>query len=296
VLWFFAPVLCSFDGVDVLVFVPLYSLVAYMAGIVGSSNNPVSGVTLATVITACFLLLAILGPSPPDMPDLTGPAAGVMIGAVVACAAAISGDNLQDLKAGHILGSTPYKQQVMQFTGIVFPSFVLGPVVGVLIAAYGIGEPTAEHPQPLPAPQATLVGEVAQGIFDGGIPIVYVSTGLILAGVVMIADFCLYKLNSSFRLPVLAIALGLYLPLELATPIVLGGGINFLCVHTLNRWGVVSGSIESEDVATYLRRGLLFGAGAITGEALMGILLAIPIGRCWRRRCRNRCVLCVAWF
>ncbi|HTL62263.1 MAG TPA: oligopeptide transporter, OPT family, partial [Nitrospira sp.] len=128
------------------------SVAAYMAGLVGSSSNPVSGVTIATIMVASLLLVLFMGAGHP-----AGPAATLVIGAVVCCAAAMGGDNLQDLKTGHLVGATPWKQQIMQVVGVLTGAVVLVPVLSLLQAKYGIGEPTAGHPHPLSAPQATLM-------------------------------------------------------------------------------------------------------------------------------------------
>lgn len=246
----------------------LFSTVAaYMAGLVGSSNNPISGVTIATILTSALLLLAFMGSG-----SVKGPAAAVFIGAVVACAAAIGGENLQDLKAGRIVGATPWKQQVMQMIGAVSAAFVLAPVLSLIQSAYGIGVATPEHAHPLPAPQATLMAAVAGGVFHGGLPWTMISIGMVVAVIVISFDLWLQSRNSEFRTPVLAVAIGIYLPLELSTAIFLGGVIAWLGSRFLRRAGA-----SAEAHATGERNGLLFAAGLITGEAMVGILLAIPI-------------------
>ena len=99
-----------------------------------------------------------------------GPAAAIMVGAVVCCAAAIAGDNLQDLKAGYLVGATPWRQQVMQGMGVLAAVLVMAPILNLLLQAYGIGAPTAEQPNALLAPQATLMASVAEGVFGAGLP------------------------------------------------------------------------------------------------------------------------------
>lgn len=246
----------------------LFSTVAaYMAGLVGSSNNPISGVTIATILTSALLLLAFLGSG-----NAKGPAAAVFIGAVVACAAAIGGENLQDLKAGRIVGATPYKQQIMQIVGAVSAAFVLAPVLTLIQKAYGIGVPTPEHAHPLAAPQATLMAAVAGGVFHGGLPWTFIGIGMGVAVVVVSFDLWLQARNAVFRTPVLAVAIGIYLPLQLSVAIFAGGVIAWLGGRFLKRK-----SASAEAHATGERNGLLFAAGLITGEALVGILLAIPI-------------------
>ncbi|HEX4634249.1 MAG TPA: oligopeptide transporter, OPT family [Gemmatimonadales bacterium] len=246
----------------------LFSTVgAYMAGLVGSSNTPISGVTIATVLTSALLLLAFLGAG-----SVKGPAAAVFIGAVVACAASIGGENLQDLKAGRIVGATPYKQQIMQILGAVSAAFVLSPVLNLINQAYGIGVPTPGHPHPLAAPQATLMAAVAGGVFHGGLPWTFIEIGMGVAVVVISFDLWLQARKAEFRTPVLAVAIGIYLPLQLSVAIFLGGVIAMLAKRFFKRIG---GS--ADDQATGERNGLLFAAGLITGEAMVGILLAIPI-------------------
>lgn len=234
----------------------LFSAVAgYMAGLVGSSNNPISGVTIATILTSSLLLLAMLGKD-----STIGPAAAILIGSVVCCAAAIAGDNMQDLKAGRIVGATPLAQQIMQMIGVVSAALVMAPVLSLLLEAYGIGAASLEHPHPLAAPQATLMASVAQGVFSGALPWTMVGIGAGLAVAIIAVDQVLAARGSTFRTPVLAVAVGIYLPLSLSVPIFVGGLVAHLAAR--RRTG---------------RGGLLFCAGLITGEALMGIFLAGPI-------------------
>jgi putative OPT family oligopeptide transporter len=255
----------------------LFSAVAgYMAGLVGSSNNPISGVTIATILTAALLLVLLMGAGNP-----AGPAAAILIGATVACAAAIAGDNMQDLKAGRILGATPVKQQIMQIVGVLGSAFVMAPVLKLLMQAYGIGAPTAAHPQPLAAPQATLMAAVAGGVFGGGLPWTMVIAGMIVAVLIILLDLWLEKRGSEFRAPVLAVAVGIYLPFELSVAIMLGGVVAWLVARRRSRIEatvpVATRAGFSKWTTTGDRHGLLFAAGLITGEALVGILLAIPI-------------------
>jgi putative OPT family oligopeptide transporter len=251
-----SPAIALFMAVVMLGAGFLFSAVAaYMAGLVGSSNNPISGVTIATILTSALLLVALVGTD-----SATGPAAAVLIGAVVACAAANAGDNLQDLKAGRLLGSTPVKQQIMQVVGVGSAAFVMAPVLNLLLAAYGIGAPTSTHPDPLPAPQATLMAAVAGGVFRGGLPWGMVAWGAGIAIAIIAADLWLARRHASFRMPVLAVAVGIYLPLELSVAIFIGG---------LVAWAAGTEGARHD--------GLLFAAGLITGEALVGVVLAVPI-------------------
>jgi putative OPT family oligopeptide transporter len=239
------------------------AVAAYMAGVVGSSNSPISGVTIATILCSSLLLLAVMGRGNP-----AGPPSAILIGAVVCCAAAIAGDNLQDLKAGRIVGATPYKQQLMNTVGIIAAAFVMAPTLTLLLRAYGIGVPTVEHPRPLPAPQATLMASVARGVFQGGLPVNMVFLGILLAVVVIGVDAFLERRGSSFRMPVLAMAIGIYLPLQLSVAIFLGGLVAWLAGRT-------HPTAEAREAGE--RSGVLFAAGLITGEALIGIGMAVPI-------------------
>jgi putative OPT family oligopeptide transporter len=239
----------------------LFSAVAsYMAGLVGSSNNPVSGITISTILVSALLLLG-LGLKTP-----AGPIAAVLIGGVVCCAAAIGGDNLQDLKCGQLVGSTPWKQQVMQILGVVVAAFVMAPMLNLLNEAYHIGS------EKLPAPQANLMGTVAFGVFEGGLPKTIIALGAAIAVGVIVIDSLLARSGSKFRTPVMAFAVGVYLPFDLNVSIFLGGVISWLVTRALDR-----AEASPERRGEVERSGLLAAAGFITGEALLGVALAIPI-------------------
>jgi putative OPT family oligopeptide transporter len=246
----------------------LFSAVAgYMAGLVGSSNNPISGVTIATVLVSALLLVLLMGKGASN-----GPPAAIIIGSVVCCAAAIAGDNMQDLKAGYIVKATPWKQQVMQLVGTVSAAFVMAPVLTLLFKAYGFAGHASATENALIAPQANLISSVAKGVFEGGLPWNYVYLGMGVAVAVIAMDKYLEKRGSAFRMPVLAVAIGIYLPLELEVPIFAGGIIHQAIKVYHQRKNTVKEKVEISN-----RHGLLFASGLITGEALIGILLAIPI-------------------
>ena len=242
------------------------SVSAYMAGIVGSSNNPVSGLTIATILFAALVLAFLLGRDSP-----IGAVATIMIGAVVCCAACIGGDNLQDLKCGYMIGATPWKQQLMLAVGGVSSAFIMAPVLSLLAQAYGIGVPTEVHPNPLLAPQANLMASVANGIFGGELPWNMIGIGAAIGAVIIIIDEIQKKRGASFRTPVLACAVGIYLPVELSVPIFAGGLVAHLVERHYRRRDAEA------DVEQIHQKGVLFSAGLITGEALMGIFIAIPI-------------------
>jgi uncharacterized oligopeptide transporter (OPT) family protein len=246
----------------------LFSAVAgYMAGLVGSSNNPISGITIATIVASSLLLVVLMGKDAEN-----GPAAAIIIGSVVCCAAAIAGDNMQDLKAGYIIKATPWKQQVMQMVGTLSGAIVIAPVLMLLHEAYGFKGQEGAGPDALSAVQANLMASVSQGVFKGQMPWNFAFIGMGFAAAIIILDLFLESQKSSFRTPVLAVAIGFYLPLELSVPIFAGGIIHWAVKGFHKRWNTAQEQIDKSN-----RDGLLFASGLITGEALMGIILAIPI-------------------
>jgi putative OPT family oligopeptide transporter len=242
------------------------SVSAYMAGLVGSSNNPVSGITISTILFASVVLIFLMGRDAP-----LGPVAAIMIGAVVCCAAAVAGDNLQDLKAGQLVGATPWRQQVMLAIGAVSCALIMAPVLNLLEHAYGIGVPSEAHPRPLLAPQATLMASVSKGMFGGVLPWTMVWIGVAIGAVIIVIDQILKARGARFRVPVLGAAVGIYLPLEYTVPIFLGG----LLTYIVERIARVPDDPDAKEKLH--RRGVLFAAGLITGEALMGIIIAFAI-------------------
>ena len=263
----------------------LFSSVAgYMAGLVGSSNNPISGVTIATILATSLILLAMLGSQLDFSVDAnratSAAAAAIIVGAMVACAAAIAGDNLQDLKAGHIVGATPWKQQVMQIVGVVGSALVIAPILGLLFNAYGLGgvfpREGMDPAEMLAAPQATLMQSVAEGVFARNLEWNMIWIGALIAVAIIVYDKWLERRDSDFRAPVLAVAVGIYLPLELSVPIFAGGVIAWMAGRKVRKRATATGSDPEEAAIEAERKGLLFSSGLITGEALIGILLAIP--------------------
>jgi putative OPT family oligopeptide transporter len=253
--WFFTIFLSAF----VIVFgFFASSIAAYMAGLVGSSNNPISGVTVCVVLITALLLYAYLGASD------VAPAAVIYVSAMIACAGSISGDNMQDLKTGHILGATPWKQQLMLMVGVTTSAFVMPVVLDLLNQAYGFGTSDDDDgdSNTLPAPQASLMASVALGVIKGGLPWGWVGAGAAAGIVVIICDNLLQYYKVNFSMPVLAFAVGFYLPMATGVPIFVGSLV-----------GVAAG-VDSSNEAS---KGVLYAGGLITGEALTGILLAIPI-------------------
>ena len=249
------------------------SVGGYLAGLVGSSNSPISGITICTILFAALILTLMLGRD-----AAAGPVATIMVGAVVCCAASIAGDNLQDLKAGHMIGASPWRQQVMIGIGAIATAVAMAPTLNLLLKAYGMGAPTPEHPHPLQAAQATLMESVARGMFGGHLPWNMVIAGIAIGAVIIVFDEILKKTSKTgIRAPVLAAAVGIYLPIELEVPIFLGGLLSWYVQRRLLAGSAPGVAHSTEDLERLNRKGMLFAAGLITGEALVGVAVAIVI-------------------
>lgn len=228
---------------------------SYIVGLVGSSNNPVSGMTICTLLgtSALFLVLGYHGDS--------AILATLGVASIVCCAACTAGDCSQDLKTGVIIGATPKHQQYAQFIGVIIPAFIIAPVLSLLHNAYGIGS------KELLAPQASLFASITQAFFgDGELQTTMVAIGAILAVFLIIADKFLASKSSKFRLHVMPVAVGIYLPITLAAPIFLGGIIR----HFVDK-------ARTTKMDEHTDSGILLSSGLIAGEAIIGVILAIII-------------------
>lgn len=235
---------------------------SYIVGLVGSSNNPVSGMTICALLgtAALFLVLGMTGDS--------AIMATLGVAGVVCCAACIAGDCSQDLKTGALVGGTPEKQQWGELLGVACGAVVLAPTLSMLHHAYGIGTG-------LKAPQATLFASIAKAMFgDGVLPYDMVYWGVALGVVLIATNEWLKKQASRFRTHVMPVAVGIYLPITLSIPILIGG---------LVRARVEAGRARRrEKVSEGSDPGVLLGSGMIAGEALMGIGLAMVISLGWK--------------
>ncbi len=216
-----------------------------MVGLVGSSNNPVSGMAIATLLISTMILKAT------GAVGMSGMVAAIAIGSVICIIAAIAGDTSQDLKTGYIVGSTPVKQQIGELIGVVASALAIGGVLYLLGTAWDYGSTD------LPAPQATLMKMVVEGVMGGNLPWTLVFVGVGIAIVVEI-----------LRIPVLPFAVGLYLPIHLSTPMMVGGAIKW---YFERKKEGESEKTKKEKV----ERGILYSSGLIAGEGLVGILLAV---------------------
>ena len=214
-----------------------------MVGLVGSSNNPVSGMAIATLLITTLILKAT------GTVGVAGMASAIAIGSIICIVAAIAGDTSQDLKTGYLLGATPKKQQIGEIIGVVAAAFAIGGTLYLLDSAWGFGT------EQLGAPQATLMKLIIEGVMEGNLPWALVFVGVFIAIVVEIIG-----------IPVLPFAIGVYLPVQLNACIMVGG-LTRLALDKLKR--------KEEEKKAIINDGILFCSGMIAGEGLVGILLAL---------------------
>ena len=239
----------------------------YMAGLIGSSNSPVSGLAILTVLGASLLLVWLAkSPNPGVAAALV--AYALFVTAVVLCVATIANDNLQDLKTGQLVDATPWKQQFALVIGVIFGSIVIPPILDLLNHAYGFAGSPALHgasgQQPLPAPQATLISTLAKGVISGDIPWNLIGIG-VLAGFGIIAIDEILRATRNLALAPLAVGLGIYLPPGTILPVVIGAVVG----HFYNRRATRARNPEATR-----RLGVLLASGLIVGESLFGVLNA----------------------
>ncbi len=247
-LWLWPKMPVNFVGaVLIAVFAFFFVTVSSrIVGLVGSTSNPISGMTIATLLATAFIFVALgYGNRPGARVDV------LMVGAVVAIASAIAGDTSQDLKTGFLLGATPSYQQIGELIGVLASALVMGWILITLNATYGIG---TGQPGSLAAPQATIISLVIDGVLRHNLPWAFVFLG---AGLAAIVEFV-------FRLPSLAFAVGLYLPISLTLPIMVGGGIR----------GMMERRFSAEEVREQREPGVLFSSGLIAGAAVIGVVIA----------------------
>ncbi len=243
VVWLVPAVPISFLGaVIVVVFGFFFATVSSrMVGLVGSSNNPVSGMAIATLLIAT-LFLKLTGAV-----GIAGMSSAIAIGSIICIVAAISGDTSQDLKTGFLLGATPKKQQIGEIVGVVAAALAIGGTLYLLDSAWGFGS------RELGAPQATLMKMIVEGVMEGNLPWTLVFIGVFIAVVAEIVG-----------IPVLPFAIGVYLPVQLNACIMIGGIVR-----------LIFDRLKRDDKKDIVNDGILFCSGMIAGEGLVGILLAL---------------------
>ena len=253
----------------------LATICGYFTGLIGSTNNPLSGILILGLIALGVIYMFLVPPS------LTGHEGKVMIliAAIIATVASISNENLQDLKAGQMVGATPWKQQFILVVGVVVAALVVGPVFEVLFHAYGIGGvfPRAgmDPSHMLAAPQAGLMAAIAKGLRTHHLPwaMIYIGGGFAVLCIIL-DEFLKVKYN--LRLAVLAVGLGVYLPPEITTPLVAGGLLNLAVRRSIARSRKAKDAEMTEEKTKKMQSGTLLCCGLVAGAAIMGVLLAIP--------------------
>lgn len=257
----------------------------YMAGLIGTSASPISGIGILGIIISSLVVLGI-GTSVSLFDTATGSkfatALAIFMTSVIVSIAAISNDNMQDLKTGYLVGATPWKQQVALLLGSIVGAFAIAPVLNLLYEAYGFAgampRSGMDESQVLSAPQATLMTTIAQGIFSHNLDWNYIIFGVGVGIVIIIVDLLLKRNSASYCLPPLAVGMGIYLPPTLEMPLVIGAVMSyFVYQHLRNRAIQRSPGNVEEDVDNCNRHGVLFASGLIVGESLMGVIIAIII-------------------
>lgn len=255
----------------------------YMAGLVGSSTSPISGVGIVAIVLVSLLMLALGG-------ELLGVQNGVQMAialsifstSAVVAVASISNDNLQDLKTGWLVGATPWRQQVALLIGCVVGAAVISPVLELLYNAYGFADAMPREgmdpAQALSAPQATLMLAIARGIFTHQLNWTMILIGMAVGVGLIVVDEILKRTCRVARIPVLAVGIGIYLPPTVAAPIVAGAVLAWLLERALRRRAAAAGKPYEQYADAANRRGVLIASGLIVGESLVGVLMAAVIG------------------
>lgn len=241
-LWIFPTLPMNLLTIILLVVLSFFfvAVTSLTVGLVGSTSNPVSGMTITTLLITCLVFVAL------GWTERLYLISAMTMGCVACCAICMAGTTAQDLKTGYLLGATPRSQQIAELIGVLIPSLALGFTLYILNNAYGIGS------KAMPAPQATLMAMIVKGVIGGGLPYALVGAGVVLGLVMMV-----------LRIPVLPFALGLYLPLSLSTATMVGGLVRAYVDRK-----------HSEDLLTQ-ERGILLASGLIGGDACIGVALAL---------------------
>jgi putative OPT family oligopeptide transporter len=253
-----------------------------MAGLIGASNSPLSGIAIIAVISSGLLLTVLLGGGLGD-PAIQKQAIAIALFATAAvlAVATISNDNLQDLKTGYLVGATPARQQLALIVGVFAGSLVIPPILDLVYQAYGFAgalpHDGMDPNRALGAPQATLMSALATGILTGRLDWTMLGIGAGLGAALIAIDEALRRSGSRFRIPPLAVGLGVYLPAGVTTPISLGALVAWMADRRLKARAVAAGADFESYAELPRRRGVLLASGLIVGESLVGVLLAALI-------------------
>ena len=244
--------------------VVIASVCGYMAGLIGASNSPISGIGILAILAAALLLVAGFGRGNDAGETQALIAYALFATAIVFGIATISNDNLQDLKTGQLVGATPWRQQVALVFGVIFGSLVIPPVLGLLYTAFGFAGMPGAGPQALAAPQAALISALANGVLGGDLDWRLIGFGGAVGVVVVIIDEALGRAGK-LRIPPLGVGIGIYLPMAVTLPVVIGAVIGRLYDNRAER---------TRDPETAKRMGVLMATGLIVGESLFGVAFA----------------------
>ena len=244
--------------------VVIASVTGYMAGLIGASNSPISGVGILSIL-GISLILAGLYPAVDGDATKALVAFALFVTAIIFGIATIANDNLQDLKTGQLVGATPWKQQVALLLGVVFGALAIPPILDLLNTVFTFEGAPGAREGALSAPQAQIISTIAQGVLGGSLDWGLIGTGAGIGAVVIVIDEVLRKTTSKYSLPALAVGMGMYLPMDLTLLIPIGALLGWL----YNRWA--SGSANP---AFAERMGVLMATGLIVGESLMGVVFA----------------------
>ncbi len=237
----------------------------YMAGLIGSSNSPLSGIGIMVVVCAALLLVLAVRPMLPPGSDKALVAFSLFLTGVVFAVAAIANNNLQDLKTGQLVDATPWKQQVALVVGVIAGAAIIPPIMDLLNHAYGFGAPTPEHAHPLVAPQAGLISALAQGVIQHNTPWPLIAIGAGIGVVMIIIDEVLKMSTKSAHLSPLAVGLGIYLPTQSTLMVVVGAVVGWYFDRRAER---------NRDPEATKQLGVLLASGMIVGEGLVGVVIA----------------------
>jgi putative OPT family oligopeptide transporter len=263
----------------VLVIGFLFSVITgYFSGMVGVTASPGSSVVIAGMLFAASLLLTLINHAIPlpltDAQIKAAEAITIIIGSVVTGIAAIANDNTQDLKVGQLVGATPWRQQVMLLLGVVISSLVIPPVMQLLFEVYGIAgvmpHEGMDVSQSLPAPTAALMAAITEAVFRNALPWTMMFIGAAVILFLLVINY-LFKLGRYFRLSILGVAIGMYLPISSSFPLFLGGMIAFVVHRRINKR-----AIPDEEKHSRKQKGILIACGLVAGSAIIDVLLAIP--------------------
>ena len=273
-LWFFAqggpiaanPVGVIFATLLFVLFVGaiIAAVTGYMAGLIGASNSPVSGVGILAIIAASLMLLLFFGRNHSEADTAALVAYALFTTAIVFSVATISNDNLQDLKTGQLVGATPWKQQLALVIGVGFGSLIIPPVLDLLNQAFGFAGAAGAGANALPAPQAALISALAKGVLGGDLRWDLIGYGALIGAAIIAADEILGRMGK-LRLPPLGVGMGIYLPMSLTLLIPIGAVIGHFWEKRAER---------SARPEFYSRMGVLLATGFIVGESIFGVLFA----------------------